>query len=263
MVAEPQQRPVALSIAGSDSGGGAGIQADLLTFTALGAFGTTALTAVTAQNPDGVRAVEVFEPDFVVAQIRQVVDYFPLAAIKTGMLANRGIIAAVAKLLALQCDTPVVVDPVMVATSGAPLLEPKALKVMREQLFPCATLITPNVEEARLLLDHPIRTAEDLLPAARELARQTETAVLLKGGHLSGETVMDVLAEPGKPSKKYVHPRTGGVNTHGTGCTLASAVTAELALGRPLAEAVARAVAYLQRGLQTPWRVDGRAYLAH
>lgn len=243
------KQSVALTIAGSDSGGGAGIEADLRAFRDFGVHGCVAVTAVTAQNPHGVRAVEGLSPAMVQAQIEAVMeDFSPLGAVKTGMLLNAGIITAVAEAFEKMGHVPRVVDPVMVATSGARLLDAAAGAVLQKRLLPQATLLTPNVPEARELLhwqgacDSPAALAE----MAAQLQARFGVAVLVKGGHLPQAPAVDVLAErPGEiwqlAAPAIEHPLT----THGTGCTLASAIAANLALGRPLREAVRAAKAYL------------------
>ena len=255
--------PVALTIAGSDSGGGAGIQADLLSFAALGVFGTTALTCLTAQNPRGVSAVLAVTPDFLRAQLDQVAAFFPLAAIKTGMLFDAGLIAEVARFAATQTDVPLVVDPVMVATSGALLLRQDAVSALAEALLPRATVITPNLDEAAVLLGWRPQHRDELTRAATELVTRFGTAVLLKGGHLDGPTVIDVLATPHRPVEIFEQRRLAGVDTHGSGCTLAAALAAALARGEALPNAVATARAYLRRGLERPLTVAGRQWIAH
>jgi hydroxymethylpyrimidine/phosphomethylpyrimidine kinase len=255
--------PVALTIAGSDSGGGAGIQADLLTFASLGVFGTSAITCLTAQNPAGVAAVEVMSPGFVTSQITQVASFFPLAAIKTGMLFNQPLIAAVAGFLADNPAIPVVVDPVMVATSGAVLLQPEAVAALRDLLLPLATVITPNLDEAAVLLGSKPHDAAAMRDAALHLADAFNTAVLLKGGHLDGPELCDVLARPDGSTRTFRQLRIDGVNTHGSGCTLASAIAAHLARGRDLDAAVAAALAYLHEGMRQAMDLNGTRYIRH
>lgn len=242
--------PIALTIAGSDSSGGAGIQADLKSFTALGVYGASVLTALTAQNTRGVDEVLAVPPEFVTAQLKSVLSDLNVGAAKTGMLANAGIILAVAEVLELHARIPLVCDPVMVATSGDVLLEPAAVDAMKERLIPRATLITPNIPEAARLLGCP--EAVDL----SEIVRQAEAlrglgcgTVLLKGGHCSTDAAIDILvhAEGVTPLEA---PRIPTPNTHGTGCTLAAAITALLASGNPLEQAVRRAKMYVWRALE-------------
>ena len=255
--------PVALSIAGSDSGGGAGVQADLLTFAANGVFGTTAITCLTAQNPDGVSGVVALAPEFVAEQALQVFRFFDVRAVKTGMLFNAAIIGAVAGLLRENRGVPAVVDPVMVATSGAALLQPEAVAAVVAQLFPLAALVTPNLDETAVLLGRrPVDEAE-MGVAASELARRFGVPFLLKGGHLGGDELVDVLAQPDGRSERWVGARIAGVDTHGSGCTLSSAIAAQLALGRTLVEAIEEGRAYLRRGLERGVALRGRKFIAH
>lgn len=240
--------PTVLTIAGSDSGGGAGIQADLKTFEAFGVFGTSALTAVTAQNTVGVEAVALIDADLIVAQIRAVCEDLSPAACKTGMLGNEaGVRAAVAGIV--ECRPgPVVVDPVMVATSGDRLLEPEAVSALREALLPLARVVTPNVPEAELLSGREIADVEGLRAAAEALVAAGAGAVLLKGGHLEGETVTDVLRD-GARETVFESPRLERGALHGTGCTLSAAIAALLARGLDLEPAVAEALAYTRRAI--------------
>ena len=255
--------PVALSIAGSDSGGGAGVQADLLTFAANGVFGTTAIACLTAQNPDGVSGVAAIEPAFVAEQARQVFRFFDVRVVKTGMLFNAPIIAAVAEVLRERRGVPAVVDPVMVATSGAALLKPEAVAAVCEQLMPLAALATPNLDEAAVLLGRRPADAREMEAAALELAKRYGTAFLLKGGHLGGDELVDVLATPDGRTERWVGARIAGVDTHGSGCTLSSAIAAHLALGRSLVEAVAAGRDYLRRGMERGVATGGRRFIAH
>jgi hydroxymethylpyrimidine/phosphomethylpyrimidine kinase len=255
--------PVALSIAGSDSGAGAGIQADLLSFAANGVFGTTALTCLTAQNPDGVTAIADLPVEFVREQILQVHRFFQLGAIKTGMLYSAPIIGAVADFLRSERGIPAVVDPVMVATSGALLLQPDAVAALQDQLLPLARLVTPNLDEAGVLLGKRPETAADLADAGRRLARRFGVAFLLKGGHLAGSELTDVLVTPEGVVQAFTSPRIEGVDTHGSGCTLSAAIAAQLARGALLADAVAAGRDYLRRGLEHGLAVGGRRFINH
>jgi hydroxymethylpyrimidine/phosphomethylpyrimidine kinase len=242
--------PVLLTIAGSDSGGGAGIQADLKTFAALGGYGTSAITAVTAQNPAGVSAIQGIEPAIVSAQIRQVARYYPLAAAKTGMLFSAAVVRAVAEAWSeLSPRPPLVVDPVLAATSGAKLLAEDALTALCERILPLATIVTPNMEEAALLLGQPLRGRTDLEPAARALYARFGLAVLVKGGHLQDSAEAADCLFDGRSVAWSVRPFVRGVNSHGTGCTLSAAIAAGLGAGLPLPEAVERARTYLHAGL--------------
>ncbi|MCX7848880.1 bifunctional hydroxymethylpyrimidine kinase/phosphomethylpyrimidine kinase [Thermus sp.] len=241
---------VALTIAGSDSGGGAGVQADLKTFFRFGVYGASALTLVTAQNTLGVEALHLLPPELVYAQIRSVAQDLPLHAAKTGALGDAGIVQAVAEGVRRFGIAPLVVDPVMVAKGGDPLLAPEAVSALKEGLFPLADLITPNRLEAEALLGSPIRTLEEAKAAAMALLELGPRAVLLKGGHLEGEEAVDLLATR-EGVRAFSAPRVRTRNTHGTGCTLSAAITALLAQGKPLEEAVAQAKAYLTRALET------------
>lgn len=259
----PQNPPVALTIAGSDSGGGAGIQVDLKAFAANGAYGTSAISCLTAQNPDGVSEVFPIPPDLVIEQARQVDRFYPIRSIKTGMLYSREIIIAIAGFLEEKNgNCPIVVDPVMVATSGAILLDPNAIAELRESVLPHATLITPNLDEAAVFLGERPET-DTLAEAAVAIARDFETAVLLKGGHLLGNIVWDVLATPDANITEWKDDRIENVDTHGSGCTLASAIAARLALGEPLERAVAIARDYLRNGLLEALQVGPRSFINH
>jgi hydroxymethylpyrimidine/phosphomethylpyrimidine kinase len=245
----PARVAVALTIAGSDSSGGAGIQADLKTFAAFGVYGASAITALTAQNTTGVQAVHPVPPDFVARQIASVLDDLDVGAVKTGMLANAAIIGSVVGALSARSGMPVVVDPVMVATSGDVLLEATAIAAMREQLFPRAHLITPNLPEAAKLLDEPLaRTEREVEGQLARLGRLGARAVLLKGGHGEGPEAVDFLLAD-EEVRRLASPRIETRNTHGTGCTLSAAITALLAEGVGLVEAVARGKAYVHRAL--------------
>ncbi|GLV48317.1 hydroxymethylpyrimidine/phosphomethylpyrimidine kinase [Thermus sp. LT1-2-5] len=241
---------VALTIAGSDSGGGAGVQADLKTFFRFGVYGASALTLVTAQNTLGVRRVHLLPPELVYAQIQSVAEDLPVHAAKTGALGSGEIVLAVAEAVVRFGLRPLVVDPVMVAKGGDPLLAQEAVAALKERLFPLADLITPNRLEAEALLGEPIPTLAEAKEAAKALLALGPRAVLLKGGHLEGEEAVDLLATRGGV-RAYAAPRVATRNTHGTGCTLSAAIAALLARGRPLEEAVAEAKAYLTRALKT------------
>lgn len=239
-----------LSIAGSDSGGGAGIQADLKTFSALGCYGMTAITAITAQNTQGVRAIHGVPPDMLRAQIDAVVEDIGVDAVKIGMLHSPEVVAVVADALRRHHLPHVVLDPVMVATSGDRLMADETVQVLVRELFPLATVVTPNLDEAALLLGRPIPGIEALDDAARALLALGAPAVLLKGGHLPGDEVVDVLALPDRTLQHLRSPRIATHNGHGTGCTLSSAIAAYLALGQALPEAVALARAYILGAIQ-------------
>jgi len=237
----------ALTIAGSDSGGGAGIQADLKTFTALGLHGTSATTAITAQNTRGISSVLALPPAIVVAQIEAVLDDFGADAIKIGMLANAEIASAVAETLRGLDRTPIVLDPVMVAKGGASLLDDTAVDVLRWQLMPQATVVTANVPEAEALTGEPVRSVTDARRAAAALVESGVRAVVIKGGHLAGDAV-DVLFD-GTTFTEFSGPRLNTRHTHGTGCTFAAAIAAHLALGASLVAAVGAAKAYVTHAI--------------
>jgi hydroxymethylpyrimidine/phosphomethylpyrimidine kinase len=236
---------IALTIAGSDSCGGAGIQADLKTFSALGVYGASVITALTAQNTRGVEAVHVVPPDFVLAQIEAVARDLKVNAIKIGMLATSAVIEAVAEGLKAFAGVPVVLDPVMVAASGDALLDEDAVATLRSLLMPRATLITPNLPEAaKLLGGAEARDEREMGEQARALKRIGAKAVLIKGGHSEGPKALDLyLDEEGEMRLEAARVATS--NTHGTGCTLSSAIAAELAKGASLREAVVKAKAYV------------------
>lgn len=239
-----------LVIAGSDAGGGAGIQADLKTVTALGGYAATAITALTAQNTQGVFGIVGVEPAFIAHQMRVVLEDIGADCIKTGMLHNAAVIAAVVETLdALAAGIPVVVDPVMYAKSGDSLLDPAARSALIQQLLPRAAVITPNVREAEALSGLSIRSADDLAAAAHQLLTLGSAAVLVKGGHLPGNLVTDWLAWR-EGAEAFTAPRFASRNTHGTGCTLASAIATGLAQGLPLNAAVRRALGYVREAIR-------------
>lgn len=275
-----KELPVALTIAGSDSGGGAGIQADLLTFAANGVFGTTAISALTAQNPAGVSAVRVVPAAFVREQAEQVVRFFNVGAAKTGMLATAEIICAVADFFETHRTIKLVLDPVMIATSGAKLIDDAAIVALRERLIPLACVVTPNLDEAEVLLGEKIPwrgNAEpelgDIAASAGKLADALGVPVLLKGGHGNGKVVFDALAFPesqGGFCDFVKHPRIENTNTHGSGCTLSAAIAANLARDAAgsdrrasLAAAVSRAADYVSSGIARPISVAGDRFIAH
>ena len=247
--AQPRYARV-LTIAGSDSGGGAGIQADLKTFAALGCYGMTAITALTAQNTVGVQGIHAVPPAFLQSQLQSVIEDIGVDAVKIGMLHEPGVVEVVAWAIQHYQLQRVVLDPVMVATSGDRLIADATVRVLVDQLFPLATVITPNLDEASLLLGRPIAAVSDLSGAAQALLSQGARAVLLKGGHLPGDQVVDVLARPGHVDVVLASSRMASRNTHGTGCTLSSAIAAHLALGEPLEPAVRAARQYILGAIQ-------------
>ncbi len=243
------QTPTAMTIAGSDSGGGAGIQADLKTFAALGVYGCSAITSLTAQNTLGVQGVFPVKPDFVQAQIQSVLSDIQVSAIKTGMLANAEIIAAIAESLGHYPQIPLVVDPVMIATSGDRLLVKDAVQILIEKLIPRATILTPNLFEAAALLDEPFANdLQSMKQQAKQLLEMGPRAVLIKGGHSEGQMATDLLLTQ-EGEFLFSTPRIATKNTHGTGCTLASAIASGLAKKLSLKDAVAQAKEYLQNAL--------------
>ena len=243
------QYPRLLSIAGSDSGGGAGIQADLKTFSALGCFGMTAVTALTAQNTCGVRAIHGVPPQMLADQIDAVVEDIGVDAVKIGMLHSPEIVQAVADAIARHALPHVVLDPVMVATSGAVLIDSPAIAALVRELFGRAVLVTPNLDEASLLVGRALTSEADMQAAALELLAKGAKAVLVKGGHLAGDVVSDLLQVTGAAPHWMRAPRIATANTHGTGCTLSSAIAAYLALGHTLVDAVEAARAYVRSAL--------------
>lgn len=241
--------PIALTVAGSDPSGGAGIQADLKTFSALGVYGASVITALTAQNTIGVSGVFAIPPDFIAAEFRSVVSDLSVAAIKTGMLGDVATVEIVASLLAETESTPVVVDPVMVATSGDVLLRSDAIDALRSLLIPRAALVTPNIPEASRLLDRPAAETEgEMCAQAEALMRLGCSAVLLKGGHGAGKDVVDILFD-GKTHFAFRLPHIVTNNTHGTGCTLSAAIAAGLAMGKSMEAAVGDAKAFVWHAL--------------
>ncbi len=239
-----------LTIGGSDSSGGAGIQADIKTISAFGAYAATALTAVTAQSTTGVDGVHHVPATFVVAQIRAVVDDIGVDAVKTGMLGRADIVEAVAvEISSLPDSVPIVVDPVMVSTSGAKLLNENALRAFKKDVLPSAYVLTPNVPEAETLTGRSIGSLRDMELAAEQLLSLGAAAVLLKGGHLPGDDVRDVLATT-RGIEVFSNPRLESQQTHGTGCTLASALAACLSQGKPLEDAVAAAREFVHEAIK-------------
>ena len=238
-----------LTIAGSDSGGGAGIQADLKTFAALGCYGMSAITALTAQNTRGVQGIHAVPPEFLKAQIQSVVEDIGVDAVKIGMLHEPAIVDVVAWAIDHYQLRNVVFDPVMVATSGDRLIADATVEVLVRELFPRARIITPNLDEAALLLGHPIAQADALADSAAKLLAMGAPAVLLKGGHLPGDQVTDVLLERGGTAVHLSSPRIASRNVHGTGCTLSSAIAANLGLGLALEDAVKQARAYILQAI--------------
>jgi hydroxymethylpyrimidine/phosphomethylpyrimidine kinase len=245
----PPSLPIALTIAGSDSGGGAGIQADLKTFAALRVHGTTVITCVTAQNPRAVSKVQPCTPKMVRAQIEAVFAELRPAAIKTGMLYSSAIVREVADFFQNERRVPLVVDPVMIATSGRPLLDAAGIRLVQKRLLPLATLVTPNLPEADVLIQGNIRSLEDLRAATRVIHQTFGCATLVKGGHLPGMREAVDFFYDGKTEWMLTAPFVRKVRTHGTGCTYSAAITGHLATGRPLPDAVRLAKDYITRAI--------------
>jgi hydroxymethylpyrimidine/phosphomethylpyrimidine kinase len=242
--------PRVLSIAGSDSGGGAGIQADLKTIAALGCYGMTAITALTAQNTLGVRAIHSVPLQMLGDQIDAVVEDIGVDAVKIGMLHSADTVRTVAAAIGRHALPHIVLDPVMIATSGAVLIDQEAIAVLVTDLFPSAQVITPNLDEASLLVGRPLESEADIEAAARQLLEMGAPAVLIKGGHLAGDSVSDLLLMRDGQACWMRAPRIPSSNTHGTGCTLSSAIAAHLALGSPLPQAVQLAREYVRGALE-------------
>jgi hydroxymethylpyrimidine/phosphomethylpyrimidine kinase len=240
-----------LTIAGSDSGGGAGIQADLKTFSALGCFGMTAITALTAQNTQGVQGIHAVPAAFLKAQLQSVLDDIGVDAVKIGMLHAPEIVEVVAWAIDHYQLKQVVLDPVMVATSGDRLIAEETIAVLVSELFPRVQLLTPNLDEAALLLGHPLSKVAHLPQAAADLQAMGARGVLLKGGHLAGNEVVDVLALAGQEALQFNAARIHSHNVHGTGCSLSSAIAAHLALGHTMDSAVAHARQFILQAIAT------------
>ncbi len=261
-MSKPRQLAVALTIAGSDSSGGAGIQADLKTFAALGVHGTSAITCLTAQNPKGVYGIQACSVDIVRRQIEAVFAELRPAAVKTGMLYSAPIIRVVAESFRRRRPVPLVVDPVMVSTSGAQLLQPDAVKALCAKLFPLATLVTPNLDEAEILVGAKLTSVTDLRAAARTLQQQFGCPALVKGGHLRGlKQAVDIFYD-GQQELLLSAPFIRGVSTHGTGCTYSAAIAGYLARGCPLPRAVQRAKEYITQAIARSQMAGGHSVLS-
>jgi hydroxymethylpyrimidine/phosphomethylpyrimidine kinase len=256
-------QPVVLTIAGSDSGAGAGIQADLKTFAALGVYGVTVITAITAQNTMGVRAVQEVDPEVIAAQLDALAEDFHIAALKTGMLSSAPIIETVVAGLKRHALRPLVVDPVMIAKSGDRLLREDAVETLRRALLPLAYVVTPNIPEAEVLSGHTIGTLADRVAAGRAIMELGADAVVIKGGHSDEDPIVDLLVD-GNGVHEFRAARIATTSTHGTGCTFSSAIAAGLGRGEGLAAAVAEARAYLSSALaQAPGLGHGHGPLNH
>ena len=257
------ERPVALTIAGSDSGGGAGVQADLKTFAVMGVHGASAITCLTAQNPRRVLAIEPSSAKMVRQQIAAVFAELPPAAVKTGMLFSTEIIRTVAEALSRKRRVLLVVDPVMISTSGAALLKPAAVKALCERLLPLATLVTPNLDETEILAGHQIASVGDMRSAAREMQARFGCATLIKGGHLRGmREAVDIFFD-GRTELLLSAPFVRGVATHGTGCTYSAAIAAALALGHDLPRAVVIGKRHVTVAIRQSYRIGKHSALGH
>ena len=247
-MAEPHAVYVGLTVAGSDSGGGAGIQADLKTFQRFGVYGTSAVTLVTAQNTVGVRAVELLPTQLIAGQIAAVAEDLEVRAVKTGALGSSEIIETVAAALEEHALPSLVVDPVMISKHGDPLLDAGSIEVLKARLFPKASLVTPNLQEAAALLGRAVESEEAMREAARAVCDLGAAATLVKGGHLPGEEAVDLFYD-GSDFVRLAAPRIDTPHTHGTGCTYSAAITALLARGKTLAEAIREAKDYISRAI--------------
>jgi hydroxymethylpyrimidine/phosphomethylpyrimidine kinase len=254
---------VALTIAGSDSGGGAGIQADIRTFAAVGVHGTSVITCITAQNPRSVKSVEACSVRTVRDQLTAVFEELRPAAAKTGMLYSEQIVRLVVDFLRASKPVPLVVDPVMISTSGTPLLQPEAIKLLLSKLFPLATLVMPNLAEARSILDRPVKSIEDMRWAARTLHDRFGCAALVKGGHLRGLGEAADIFYDGREELLLTAPFIRGVRTHGTGCTYSAAVTGYLARGLSLVASVKRSKEFVTRSIASSRSVGRHSVLGN
>jgi hydroxymethylpyrimidine/phosphomethylpyrimidine kinase len=256
-----EKLPIVLTIAGSDSGGGAGIQADLKTFASLGVHGTTAITCVTAQNPKRVIGIQSCHPEIVRQQIEAVFSELPPAAVKTGMLYSAEIIRVVVEFFKNR-QLRLIVDPVMVSTSGARLLKSSAITLLKKELLPLATLVTPNLDEAEILVGRKLKSVENLRVAAKEIHERFGCAALVKGGHLRSPEAVDIFFD-GENELLLTAPFTKGVRTHGTGCAYSAAITAFLALDFSLSEAVSSAKEYISQAIAQHQSVTKYSTLNH
>jgi|SRR5438309_1380923 len=262
MATAKSELPVALTIAGSDSSAGAGVQADLKTFSALGVYGLNAVTCVVAETPGKVSRIEPVSAELVREQVEVLARNFPIAGVKTGLLCSAEIISEVARVVVdvvrkIDNKVPLVIDPVIVATSGDPLLREDAIDLYQKELFPLATLITPNLLEAEKFLGQPIRDLEAMRRAGKELAKKFQTSILLKGGHLAGNEAVDLLFIDGK-IVEFAAPFVRDVATHGTGCTYSAGITAGLASGLSLEDAIGRAKKFVTAAIAQHFRWTSR-----
>lgn len=239
------------------------MQADLLTFAANGVYGVTAMTCITAQNPEGIAEMKALEPDFVIKQAETVRRYFAVRAAKTGLLCNQMMIDQVADFFSRNVDIKLVVDPVMVSSSGARIISKEAIEAYRRRLFPLATFITPNLDEAEILIGHSLSTPEEMDEAAKELAAEWNATIYLKGGHLGGDMLYDVASAPEGASLSFSQKRIQAIDTHGSGCTLSACVAAHLAKGASAMAAIEAARAYLRRAMERPVFHSGNRFINH
>lgn len=257
--------PRILAIAGSDSSGGAGVQADIKTITMLGGYAMTAITTVTAQNSVGVQAIAPMSGDVVAKQLKSCLQDIGIDAVKIGMLHDQEIISATADgLAALPKDTPIILDPVMISTSGAALIAPEAIAALREELFPSATLLTPNLPELGHLVGRTLSTSDDMIEAAQELSDASGAAVLAKGGHTADQRIIDILVQPERQPGFFEHARIETSHTHGTGCTLSSAIATLMAHGQSMENAVRLGRNFVLRAIEAaPGFGAGNGPLGH
>ena len=250
-----------MTIAGSDSGAGAGIQADLLTFSAHGVYGTTAISALTAQNPLKVSTVSVPDANMLLAQMDAITEYYKPKSAKTGMLFDAKLVEVVADFFALNRDIKLVLDPVMISTSGTKLLKDDAIEILKNKLIPLAEIITPNLDEGSVLLE--IEKISDVKSSAVELAKKFGVNVLLKGGHLESDDIFDVLATPQGDIDILQLKRIPNINTHGSGCTLSASITANLAKGFSLFDSCKYAQEYIIASMKNPLETAGEKFINH
>lgn len=262
-MAKKESEAVTMTVAGSDSGGGAGIQADLKTFSAIGVFGTTAITCVTSQSPKGVTGIQTIDPELVSKQIRTLKDAFDIKAIKTGMLFSPGIISMVAATFQELQLKNIVVDPVMLASSGARLLKEEAIDTLKKHLLPICSLVTPNMNEAAVLLNQEVENVEQMENAAREIYDSFGCPALVKGGHLPrARQAIDVFYD-GKEVHEFKKRFIAGINSHGSGCTYASAIAAYMAKGKPMLKAIELAKHFVQQAFENAIQIGDARYLNH
>lgn len=255
-----------LTIAGSDSGGGAGIQADLKTFSALGCYGTSAITAITVQNTLGIKAIHQIPSEIVQAQIKAVMDDIKPTAIKIGMIHSPELARTIALTLKDYPEVPIIFDPVMVSTSGYRLIESDTIAIFQQELFPLASLITPNLDEAEILAEMKIQTVDDMKQAASRISNSRCNAVLVKGGHMKGPNLVDVYLDIKGHYQTFKSVAIQTPNTHGTGCTLSAAIAAFVALGDDLPKAIEKAKQYVTQAIVTGQNVktgEGKGPLNH